>query len=270
MPKLAHYTLAWSPLNQGYELYKSQGNEGLAVVSASPVWLLGVGQTCSFAFHGQYGSYTARKERKQRGEEGYWYADARVGGTLTKRYLGKSINLTLGRLEHAAQELWLDPQNVLLPGYPYDHSARRQGGSPADRKARPAIARLPTDSLLATKLHVPRPRPHLVHRSRLIQRLQEGMERALILLSAPAGFGKSTLLADWLALHAIPAAWLSLEPQDNDPARFLSYLLAALQTCDPQLGASGQALHHSLQSPPLGAVRTLLINDLLWRRADTR
>jgi len=114
MPKLAHYTLAWSPLHQAYELYESQGNEALAVVSASPVWLLGVGQTCSFAFHGQYGSYTARKERKQRGEEGYWYAYARVGGKLTKRYLGKSINLTLARLEQAAQELWLDPQNVLL------------------------------------------------------------------------------------------------------------------------------------------------------------
>src|SRR5260221_3082425 len=178
MPKLAHYTLAWSPLHQAYELYKSQGNEALAIVSASPVWLLGMDQTCSFAFHGQYGSYTARKERKQRGEEGYWYAYARVGGKLTKRYLGKSINLTLARLEQAAQELWLYPQNVLLSGYPYDHSARRQGGSPADRKARPTIARLPTEPLLATKLHVPRPRPHLVHRSGLIQRLWEGMEQA--------------------------------------------------------------------------------------------
>src|SRR6266566_1179068 len=262
MPKLAHYTLAWSPLHRAYELYKSQGNEALAIISASPVWLLWVGQTCSFAFHGQHGSYTARKERKQHGEEEYWYAYARVEGKLTKRYLGKSINLTLPRLEQVAQELWFYPQNVLLSGYPYDHSARRQGGSLADRKARPAIVRLPTDPLLATKLHVPRPRPHLVHRSRLIQRLQEGMERALILLSAPAGFGKSTLLADWLAARAIPAAWLSLEPQDNDPARFLSYLLAALLTCDPRLALSGKALLHSLQPAALESVLTLLINGL--------
>src|SRR6266566_4886752 len=265
MPKLAHYTLAWSPLHRAYELYKSQGNEALAIISASPVWLLWVGQTCSFAFHGQHGSYTARKERKQHGEEEYWYAYARVEGKLTKRYLGKSINLTLPRLEQVAQELWFYPQNVLLSGYPYDHSARRQGGSLADRKARPAIVRLPTDPLLATKLHVPRPRPHLVHRSRLIQRLQEGMERALILLSAPAGFGKSTLLADWLASRAIPAAWLSLEPQDNDPARFLSYLLAALQNCDPRLGLSGQALLHSLQPAALESVLTVLINGLQAR-----
>src|SRR5258708_25941152 len=105
MPKLAHYTLAWSPLHQAYELYKSQGNEALTIVSASPVWLLGVGQTCSFAFHGQYGSYTARKERKQRGAEGYWYAYARVGGKLCERYLCKSINMPMTCLVPPVQEL---------------------------------------------------------------------------------------------------------------------------------------------------------------------
>src|SRR5256714_2200360 len=150
----------------------------------------------------------------------------------------------------------------------FRHPARRQGRSPAAQKTRPALAHAPVDPLLATKLHVPRPRPHLVHRPCLIQRLQQGMERALILISAPVGFGKSTLLSDWLASSAIPAAWLSLEPQDNEPARFLSYLLAALQTYDPHLGTIRQALHH--QPPSMETTLTVLINDLLIRRATVQ
>ena len=150
----------------------------------------------------------------------------------------------------------------------FRHPARRQGRSPAAQKTRPALAHAPVDPLLATKLHVPRPRPHLVHRPCLIQRLQQGMERALILISAPVGFGKSTLLSDWLASSAIPAAWLSLEPQDNEPARFLSYLLAALQTYDPHLGTIRQTLHH--QPPSMETILTVLINDLLIRRATVQ
>ena len=150
----------------------------------------------------------------------------------------------------------------------FRHPTRRQGRSPADRKTRPALAHPPVDPLLATKLHVPRPRPHLVHRPCLIQRLQQGMERALILISAPVGFGKSTLLSDWLASSAIPAAWLSLEPQDNEPARFLSYLLAALQTYDPHLGTIRQVPYH--QPPSMENMLTLLINSLLLRRATVQ
>src|SRR2546421_3419376 len=150
----------------------------------------------------------------------------------------------------------------------FRHPARRQGRSLADRKTRPALAHPPVDPLLATKLHVPRPRPHLVHRPCLIQRLQQGMERALILSAAPVGFGKSTLLSDWLASSAIPVAWLSLEPQDDEPARFLSYLLAALQTYDPHLGTIRQVLHH--QPPSMESMLTLLINSLLLRRATVQ
>ncbi len=83
----------------------------------------------------------------------------------------------------------------------------------------------PLASLLATKLYVPRPRPYLVPRPHLIERLQYGGSRALTLISAPAGFGKTTLLARWLAQTHKPVAWLSLEPEDNDATRFLSYLM---------------------------------------------
>ena len=257
MPKNARYTLVWSPLHQAYELHESQDSRVLDIVPESPAWLAWVSQVSSFAFHGRNGSYTACKERKQRGE-GYWYAYARVGGKLTKRYLGRGIDLTLTRLEQAAQELWL-----------YTLDTRLQKGS-ADRKTRPLLSGLSTDPLLATKLHVPQPRPHLVYRPRLIQRLQQGMEGALTLLSAPVGFGKTTLLSNWLASGAIPAAWLSLEPQDNEPARFLSYLIAALQTYDPHLGTSRQVQLHPLQPPLIEAMLTLLINDLLTGRGSAQ
>ena len=79
MPKLAHYTLAWTPFHHAYHLQQSQGNEALDIIPESPSWWGWVSQTSSFAFQGKHGSYTARKECKQRGE-GYWYAYARVGG----------------------------------------------------------------------------------------------------------------------------------------------------------------------------------------------
>ena len=76
------------------------------------------------------------------------------------------------------------------------------------------------DVLLATKLHMPRPRPDLVPRPRLAERLDEGLARGLMLVCAPAGYGKTVLLADWARRGPQPAAWLSLDAGDNDPARF--------------------------------------------------
>jgi len=124
------------------------------------------------------------------------------------------------------------------------------------------ISYLPTDPLLATKLCPPRLRLHLLHRPRLIQQLQHGLEHTLILLSAPAGSGKSTLLADWLTSSGLPVAWLSLEPEDNEPTRFFSYLLAALQSYDPQLGREVQRLLHPLYPPLWETMLTVLINEL--------
>ena len=84
--------------------------------------------------------------------------------------------------------------------------------------------------ILATKLYVPRPQPGVVPRPRLCERLDEGLHRRLTLVCAPAGFGKTTLLAGWVAANNRPASWLSLDEGDNDPARFLAYLVAALQS----------------------------------------
>ena len=83
---------------------------------------------------------------------------------------------------------------------------------------------------LATKLYIPLPRPKVVLRPRLIERLNEGLHGKLTLISAPAGFGKTTLVSEWVADCKRPTAWLSLDEGDNDPTRFLTYLVAALQT----------------------------------------
>ena len=90
--------------------------------------------------------------------------------------------------------------------------------------------------ILATKLYIPRPRPKLVRRARLIERLNEGLHSKLSLICAPAGFGKTTLLSEWLATCEEPVAWLSLDEGDSDLTRFLTYLVAALQTIGPTIG----------------------------------
>ena len=91
--------------------------------------------------------------------------------------------------------------------------------------------------ILATKLYIPPPRPNVVLRPRLIERLNEGLHRKLTLISAPAGFGKTTLVSEWVAGCERPVAWLSLDEGDSDPTRFLTYLVAALQTIAPKIGA---------------------------------
>src|SRR5918998_3757775 len=116
--------------------------------------------------------------------------------------------------------------------------------------------------ILATKLYVPPPRPRVVLRSRLLERLNEGMHRKLTLISAPAGFGKSTLLSAWVAACGRPTAWLSLDEGDNDPSRFLTYLIAALQTIAPTLGAGVIGVLQAPQPPPTALILTALLNDL--------
>jgi LuxR family transcriptional regulator, maltose regulon positive regulatory protein len=107
------------------------------------------------------------------------------------------------------------------------------------------------DLRLAIKLAVPHLRPKLVHRARLLTHLEQGRQATLTLVSAPAGSGKTTLLTQWLAQSAMATAWLSLEPADNEPVRFLSALIAALQQLHPQIGTTALALLHTPPpSPP--------------------
>src|SRR5947199_7701597 len=105
--------------------------------------------------------------------------------------------------------------------------------------------------ILATKLYLPRLRPNVVSRPRLIERLNAGLHGKLTLIAAPAGFGKTTLASAWLASCVWRAAWLSLDEGDSDPTRFLTYLVAALQTIAPTIGAGVMGVLQAPQPPPI-------------------
>lgn len=118
--------------------------------------------------------------------------------------------------------------------------------------------------ILATKLYLPPSRPKAVQRSRLIRQLNEGLHRKLTLIAAPAGFGKTTLVSEWVASCERPSAWLSLDEGDNDLTRFLTYLIAALQTMAPAIGEGVLRVLHASQAqlPSNDSILTTLINEI--------
>ena len=122
--------------------------------------------------------------------------------------------------------------------------------------------------LLSTKLYFPPDTKKHVPRQRLIERLNAGLweahgfERRLTLVSAPAGYGKTTLVTQWLRSTNYPCAWLSLDENDNDPKRFLEYLVAALTQIDPSIGDCAQGLLKHPQPPPSDEILTALVNDI--------
>ena len=118
------------------------------------------------------------------------------------------------------------------------------------------------NSLLQTKLRIPPGRSTLVARPRLIQKMDQALTHPLTLISAPPGFGKTTLLTAWLEQQPAPAAWLSLDESDNDLARFLAYLIAALETVQAGVGRQSMNRLHSRRTASVETVMTLLSNDL--------
>jgi len=117
-------------------------------------------------------------------------------------------------------------------------------------------------SLLITKLYIPPARSELVPRPRVIQRLNAGLERRLTFISAPAGYGKTTLVAQWAHGLQRPVAWLSLDEGDNDGVRFFTYLVTALQTVKSNIGSAVQGSLQLPQLPPAESLTTALINDI--------
>ncbi len=266
---ISHHRLIWRADRQLYELDEQDGKPFLPLTCDEEQWVTWLENTSAFSFQGQQGQMTVRKEARPRGDQ-YWYAYRRVGSKMRKKYLGRSTTLTLARLEEIAAVF----SPAVSSSLPVDGSRVPQEEESDEEQATgeaeaPSVflvqRRLTDDPLLATKLDRPRLRSHLVSRSHLTDLLQQGMERALTLVSAPAGFGKTTLLAQWLAEHEPSAAWLSLEAEENEPVRFFSYLLTALQILFPQVGTLARTLLETSLALPLERMLTLLINDLLER-----
>lgn len=123
-----------------------------------------------------------------------------------------------------------------------------------------AATKLSDPEILKTKLHIPRVQLGLVSRPQLMEKLDRGLEEKLTLVVAPAGFGKTTALVEWVRHRDLSCCWFSLDPADNDPVRFYSYLIAALKTIEPRIGSRALSVLQSTAS--LERAVAILIDDL--------
>ncbi len=200
----------------------------MTVAVGTPSWYAWLETATAFRFECIEGTFTAHKERAGNGRgEWYWRAYRRKQGRLSRCYLGVSANLTLSCLREAARRLAAEDISIR------DDVSRQKRGREAQALASSA-AFVPIQ-ILHTKCAPPQLPVHHISRPHLLTLLQQGVQRPVTLVSAPAGSGKTTLLAEWTAMTPLPVAWLSCESADNDPARFLSYLLALLSRLDERL-----------------------------------
>jgi LuxR family maltose regulon positive regulatory protein len=265
MPKVAPLALIWISEQQLYMVYEHSLAHSHPLPQDKEQQSAWLAACSSFSFEGQSGRLTLRKESRKRGEDHYWYAYRRQGGRLAKRYVGRTADLTLERLEATARALSVpDPARVssalrmeCVPAAPLSQEHRRV----REGKQGP---------LLVSKLSLPQPRPSLISRERLLAHLDDALEHKLTLLAAPAGFGKTALVSQWAAhlqtrRPRLPVAWVSLDGGENDPLRFWHYVISACQVFRADLGEAALALLPG-QSPSRQfaqeAVLTALLNNL--------
>jgi LuxR family maltose regulon positive regulatory protein len=267
MPKVATHAVIWSLGNNHYELRAPDLLDGDAVLGEDEPWFRWLSARSSFSFQGQCGHLTLRKERRPRGGEGYWYAYRTQHRRTIKKYVGRTAELSMARLEATAKAL--STQTRSAPGSPRrtkDTAVSHLNTALLETKQGIPLHRPGAEQLLLVKLQQPRLSRTLVAREPLLVRLDEGLSGKLTLLSAPAGFGKTTLVSQWVAArsarsHFPPVAWVWLDAGDNDPHRFWRYLITACQTFQANLGQTALALL-ATSPPPLQAALTLFLNDL--------
>ena len=256
MSRATLHLLSFSPHTQGYSITRGPLSQPLEITASSHAWQEWLNTISSFAFEDRAGRHcTIRKERLQRGDA-YWYAYRSIQGHTKKRYLGRSADLSLERLEEISTLLTTE---------------EKEAPRPLPQRRSQQLA-----PLLETKLHPPQLPGGLVERAHLCAQLGSSLTHKLTLLLAPAGFGKTTLLNQWLTAHSTQAirpatAWISLDPGDNDPLRFWRYVLTASQQLLGQVQkAAGQAAlalltattHPLFDAPLLDMALTHLLNAL--------
>jgi len=276
-------------LRDGILTYQQQ-NITHSIVAGTPAWEIWLRDAKTFVVEHELGAFTARKERagNRRGRE-YWRAYYRCQGTLHRMYIGKTEEITLVCLYEVMQLLVERSQasndslgsGTLATSHIQAHH-RITRVEPQEKKHVPS--RHKHLVLLKTKLSKPLlVRPHTIARPRLYQQLQQVIKYKLALISASAGFGKTTLLSTWLATStareniqrdsvdtqeilaytlSTPAAWLSLDEGDNDSTLFWTYCIAALNTIQQGIGDSALALLSSTQPVSIYTVLTVLMNTL--------
>src|SRR5262249_55336055 len=273
MPKAAA-TLLWSPERERYE-WQHRGENSSYPVSPEddPGFLRLVDSSSSFAFQGKHGHLTLRKEFRLHGE-GYWYAYRSQGRRTRKKYLGRTSSLSIARLEDIAEALTTQSRVST------DERSQAKGetipvhavisvegkGATLQERLPDAVTTSPAGQhllVLAPKLQLPRLPTSLITRERLLARLDASLEGRLTLLSAPAGFGKTTVVGQWIAHqrkrepHA-SVAWFSLDAGDNDPFRFWRYVMLACQTFQIERDPSALTLLKSQSSLASSHLETTL------------
>ncbi|HEX6555780.1 MAG TPA: LuxR C-terminal-related transcriptional regulator [Ktedonobacteraceae bacterium] len=237
------HALIWSQEQRLYELHTQDRLEQRFQPTDEATWQSWLREVTSFAFHSPAGSLNVYLERRPRGGA-YWYAYQTTEGRTRKRYLGRTQTLSLAHLEQTARSLRREQQ----PPQAFDQGML----------------------VLSGRLAPPRLPAALVERETLLSALDGALATPLTLLCAPAGFGKTTLLATWARRNAAQVAWLSLDELDASPTRFWVALIAALRRCGgcaPSFGETAVALLESPQPPPLPTILTVLLQELEGRSA---
>jgi len=265
MAKTRQVALIWSPEDQLYLWRDGHYTDIISLCEEPEAWRKQLAAYTSFSFQGREGHLTLLKEARPRGGDGYWYAYRRQGKRTAKKYAGRTADLTTARLEQMAGALQGSPESINL--IPPNEDAREAGDGKEyqavdiaglHQNGRASSLQAP---LLVPKFHLPPLHPSLVRRERLLALLDRTLEHRLTLVSAPAGFGKTTLVRQWVAergkqAHFPPVAWVSLDGGDNDPVRFWRYLMTACQLFRATVAQEALALLQSTPQPPFEASLT--------------
>ncbi len=241
MPRTPLHTLIWSQDHAWYELFSFSQ---VFVPGDEEAWRAWLEVHDSFAFQGRLNVY---KEARPRGGQ-YWYAYHTTSKRTHKRYLGHSAKVTFARLEEVAEILTreepfhqTEPSFVDTTRLSFPHPARPERQTPVPPAQGPE--QMQPASILLPKLRPPRLPSLCISRGRLLARMEESCQGKLTFVLAPAGSGKTTLVRQWIETQGqgTQVAWLSLDPEDDDPIRFWHYVLTA---CEHFEGKPG---HDALQ-----------------------
>ena len=243
------------PTVKSGRLYQME-RESVPIDVGTPSWYDWLEEHTSFLFVDHVGALTVRKIRTDHGESEWKASRTHMGKAFTVS-LGPSHAINLSSLQAAARRLAGKHAHI---------------GSTTQSTARPAASTLPVlktattvsslSPLIRTKLYRPRSGSDVIPRTRLIERLNAALGGEITLVCAPAGFGKSTLLAQWVQTIDRPNAWLSLDEHDNELPVFVHSLAASLQTAFPDAFEATTALLKAPRILPPDQIAPLLINDL--------
>lgn len=231
-----------------------------SITVGSAAWWHWLENAATRTFYFAHGSSTFTARCEDKNGRRYWYAYRKHHGKLHKAYLGKTNDLSNTHLEAIANQLANLISTTSATADTLRHKTRFN-----------QLSRLQLPVLLNTKLHPPLVRHDLVSRPHLNKELDASLDKPLILLSAPAGFGKTTLLSSWIRTRSqhYACTWLSLDSGDNDVTRFWTYMVAALRPSIPGFEAQALPILQTQPELPIETLPTTLINALSETHRET-